>query len=313
MTTDDGWQLVRSHDGTGIAWRLDGPAQAGTASVLDPEDRALPPVVLSNGIACDDGYWRDVWPALAAHTPVLRWHYRGHGRSEDPHNPEEVILSSVVRDLLEVVEAAGIGRAVLVGHSYGVQVVCETFRSAPELVAGIVAVAGAAGHPLGTLRGRDPGTLLFPLLELAMWPAPRLVEEVLSAGFRSPLAYWVGRAIGGIGPEAPRDVMRRYFAHVADRDVPTMLRMFRAMQEHTAEDLLATIDVPTTVIAGTADGMTPLRHPRRMAETVPGAELVEVEGATHVLPVEFPDVVVEQTLALARAATAAPRLQEAEA
>lgn len=311
-TSDDAWRQVRSHDGTGIAWRIDGPRGAGTEHVLRDEERDLPAVVLCNGIACDDGYWRDVWPALAAHTDVVRWHYRGHGRSEDPRNREEVILSSVVRDLLEVIEAAGVRRAVLVGHSYGVQVVCEAFRSTPDLVAGIVAVAGAAGHPLGTVRGRDPGTLVFPLLELATWPAPRLAEAVLSAGFRSPLAYWVGRAIGGIGPEAPREVMQRYFDHVADRDVPTMLRMFRAMQEHSAEDLLPTIDVPAVVIAGSADGMTPTRYSERMAEAMPDARLVVVDGATHVLPIEYPDVVVDHTLALARRAGGLPaELREA--
>lgn len=288
--TDAVWRTVRSHDGTPLAWRVDRPTTAPA-----PDERP-PTIVLCNGIACDDGYWRDVWRPLSAHAPVVRWHYRAHGRSGAPANPEEVYVSSVVRDLQAVLDAAGADRAVLVGHSFGVQVIYEMVRAAPERVAGLVAVAGAAGHPLGTILGRNTGALVFPLLEMALWPAPRLASGVLRAGLRSPVAYWAGRAIGGIGSGAPREVMERYFAHVADRDIAVLLRMFRAMQEHSSEDVLPDISVPTRIVAGTADGMTPRRHARRMAAAIPGAQLVEVDGATHVLPIEHPDVVVREVL-----------------
>lgn len=283
---------MRSSDGTAIAWRSDGPADA-------------PTVVLCNGIACDDCYWSSAWPRIAEHHRVIRWHYRGHGRSEPPANPEEVIVASVVRDLGAVADAAGVDRAVLVGHSYGVQVIAEAYRARPDLVAGLVAVAGAFGHPLGTVLGRDPGVLLFPLLELAMWPAPRATTRVLRAGLRSPLAYWIGRAIGGVSADAPREPMEAYFEHVAGLDPELLLRMFRAMQSHSSADVLPTIDVPTVVLSGGADGMTPPRRSRRMAETIPGAELIQLPGATHVLPIEEPEAVADAVRrVVARAATA---------
>ena len=232
-----------------------------------------------------------MWPLLAADHRVVRWHYRGHGLSDSPANREEVIVASVVRDLAAVAGAAEVDRAVLVGHSYGVQVIAEAYRAHPELVAGLVAVAGAFGHPLGTLLGRDPGVVLFPLIELAMWPAPRAATEVLRAGLRSPLAYWIGRAIGGIGARAPRETLEAYFEHVAGLDPDVLLRMFRAMQAHSSADVLPTIAVPTVVLSGGDDGMTPPRRARRMAETIPGAELLELPGATHVLPIEEPAAV----------------------
>lgn len=289
-----GWQRVRSHDGTAIAWRVDGPEDA-------------PTVVLCNGIACDDVYWADVWPLLAEQVRVVRWHYRGHGLSENPRNREEVIISSVVRDLLEVLEASRTESAVLVGHSYGVQVICETFRSTPSVVDGLVAVAGAYGHPLGTVLGRNTGAMVFPLLELAMWPAPSATKRLLKLGFRSPIAYWAGRAIGGIGPQAPRETMDRYFQHLAELDPDVLLRMFRAMQEHTSEDVLPEIDVPTVILAGGRDGMTPAKLSQQMAEAVPAARLIELPDATHVLPAEEPAVVAREVLATVARTTEGPR------
>lgn len=285
------WNQVASHDGTAIAWRVDGPAGA-------------PTVVLCNGIACDDAYWSAIWPALADDVRVLRWHYRAHGRSGPPANPEEVIVSSVVRDLAAVVGAAEVDHAVLVGHSYGVQIILETYRLLPGLVDGLVAVAGAYGHPLGSVFGRDVGGLVFPMLELAFWPAPGVSRSLLRAGLRSPIAYWTGRAIRGIGPTAPRETMDRYFSHLADLDPEVLLRMFRAMQEHTAVDVLPEIEVPMVVIGGGRDGMTPARLSRELAAAVPGARLVELPDATHVLPAERPLVVIEEILAtVARVST----------
>ncbi len=253
-------------------------------------------VVLTNGIACDDLYWDEVWGPLAEQVRVVRWHYRGHGRSDPPANPEEITVSSCARDLVAVLDAAGAERAVVVGHSFGVQVALETIRRAPERVIGLVAVAGAYEHPLGTLLGRNPGTLVFPLLELATWPAPALTTAVVRTGLRSPLGYWIARVIRGAGPQASRALMKRYFAHAASLDPAVMLRLFRAMQEHSAADVLPTVAVPTTVLAGERDGMTPRRIARRMAAAVPGARLIEVASATHVLPVEAPGAVVREIL-----------------
>lgn len=274
-----GWRVTSSHDGTRLAWRVDGPAGA-------------PAIVLCNGIACDDGHWSLVWRTLARRYRVVRWHYRGHGRSAAPANPEEVYVSSTVRDLLAVAEAAGVARALLVGHSFGVQVACETWRFAPRLVAGLVAVAGAAGTPLGTVLGRNVAALLFPALAAGRWPARRLADGVTARMVRSPAAYWTGRLIGGIGPAAPRGQLDRYFRHLAAMDPELLLRMGRAMQEHSSADLLPSIDVPAVVLAGGADRMTRPRHGRTLAASLPDARYVEVDGATHVLPIERPDAVV---------------------
>lgn len=274
-----GWRLTQSHDGTGIAWRLDGPA-------------AAPAVVLCNGIACDDTHWTHVGATLTERFRVVRWHYRGHGRSEPPRNPEEVYVSSVVRDLLAVTDAAGISRAILVGHSFGVQVACETSRFRPRLLAGLVAVAGAAGTPLGTVFGHNVAALAFPALAAGRWPSRRLADDLTGRALRSPLAYWTGRAIGGIGRDAPRDLLQRYFGHVASMDPGLLLRMGRAMQEHTSDDLLGRLTVPTVVLAGAADRVTPPGRARRLAASVPGARFQVVAGATHVLPIERPETVV---------------------
>ncbi|MGH3665943.1 MAG: alpha/beta fold hydrolase, partial [Egibacteraceae bacterium] len=142
MTAPDrstGWRAVRSFDATPIAWRLDAPPDPLADTV---------PLVLCNGIACSDSYWRDCVESLARTRQVLRWDYRGHGRSDPPADPSRVGVAAVVGDLVATLEAAGLGTVALMGHSYGVQVVLEAVRALPDRVGGVVAVAGAPGAPL---------------------------------------------------------------------------------------------------------------------------------------------------------------------
>lgn len=289
-----GWRRVTSHDGTRIAWRLDGPPAALTGDGRVPRGQVA--VVLCNGISCDHVYWERVWPALAERAPVLRWHYRGHGYSDDPHSPSEVTVSSVVRDLYEVCLAAGVERAVLVGHSYGVQVICEAVRDRPELAVALCAVAGAYGSPLGRPFGRNPGVWVFDLLRLLLTRTP--TGRLFLWSTRLPTADPLARAVRLVGPRAPRELMRRWFDHLNRVDLDVLLRMMRAMQDHTTDDLLPTITVPVVAIAGGRDWATPPRVAQRMVERVADGRLVVVDDASHTLPIEAPEVVIREVLGL---------------
>jgi pimeloyl-ACP methyl ester carboxylesterase len=275
-----GWQRFRSFDGTDLAWRVDRPTAGGERT----------PVVLCNGIACSDGYWRDVAPRLARQRPVLRWDYRGHGRSGPPADPAEHHVSSVVRDLGALLDEVGWQRVLLVGHSYGVQVVLEAVGRRPERTAGVALIAGAPGQPLTRPLGVDPQVALFPLLAALAGATPSLVSRTWHLVWRSPAVYWAARLLRGTSAAAPREVMREYFEHVDGLDPLLLLDMFRSMQAHTAEDVLDHLDVPLLALAGDADGLTPLERMTRLAVRGRG-ELVIFRGGSHTLPAEHPEEV----------------------
>jgi pimeloyl-ACP methyl ester carboxylesterase len=67
--------------------------------------------------------------------------------------------------------------------------------------------------------------------------------------------------------------------------------MLSAAGQHSADDLLKDIMVPTLVVAGGRDGFTPPERSRAMAEAIPGAELLEIPNASHTAPIERPNVV----------------------
>lgn len=269
---------TRSFDGTEIAW---------TAAGGDAE----PAVILANGIVCTDTYWTYLFPHLAGRgRRVVFWDYRGHGRSGPPENPNEVTIRSHARDLLAVADAAGVERAVLVGHSMGVQTILEAYRDEPARVAGLVALAGPFEHPAKTFYGAPLLHYALPLLEFSATPLPDVTRTVWrSLTERGDLLDRSGRLGGMIGPAASRELMAEYFAHLSELDPLLVIRMVRAMGDHSARDLLPRIAVPTLVVAGTKDVMTPPRLAAEMAELIPDARLELVEGAGHTLPIDEPD------------------------
>lgn len=268
---------VTSFDGTELAWTA-----AGEGDLT---------VVLANGIFCSDVYWTFLQPQLVEHGyRVVFWDYRGHGRSSPPADPDQVSVPSHARDLWAVADAAGANRAVLLGHSMGVQTILEAYRLAPERVAGLLPVAGAYEHPDRTFYGLPVLHLLLPVMGWWVTPVPaatRLAWQALTAQVQ--LLDWSGRVSRMIGPDASHELMAEYFAHLATLDPLLCFRMLRAMGDHSARDLLPDVAAPTLVLAGGRDVMTPPGLARRMAAAIPDARLEVLPEGSHTLPIDDPD------------------------
>jgi pimeloyl-ACP methyl ester carboxylesterase len=267
-------------DGARVAWTSRG--------------RGAPAVLLADGIGCAGYIWRRLAPELARTHRVLHFNYRGHGRSDPPRDLADATVAACVDDLLSALDAAGEERAVLAGHSMGVQIVLEAHRRAPERVAGLVLVCGAPGRVLDTFHDSKVLKTVFPLARAFFdrWPA------IAAAGFRAvvksevameyALAFEVNRAL------VHREDLECYFDDLSRVSSPVFVRLLDSAAAHDASGHLAEIRVPTLVVAGERDGFTPMRLSLTMHEAIPGSELLVLPGGTHVGPVEHPALVAER-------------------
>jgi pimeloyl-ACP methyl ester carboxylesterase len=303
-------RFARGPDGTRLFYELMGPAQ--------PADPAAPCMVLSDGIGCDGFAWKYLAPHLAKTYRVLHWHYRAHGRSGAPVDPARVDIQSHARDLVAVMDDAGVERAVLYGHSMGTQVSLEGYRLARDRVAGLALLCGSYGRITTTFHGSDALAQVLPTIIELVEQNEGLVRAFwgrIPAG----LAFRIARLSGEVDSLAIREEdFRWYVEHIAAMDPVMFLAMLRLAGEHTAQDLLPTITTPTLVIAAERDTFTPAALARHMAETIPGGEIFELRGASHAAPVEQPVAVElridkfleERVLPIERARRASPGLRK---
>lgn len=257
-------------------------------------------VVFCDGIACDGFIWKYLWAELSEHASVAHWNYRGHGRSEAPRDPSRIELQDHARDLIAVRHALGDGPVVLVGHSMGCQVVLESLRESRVNVQGVVLICGAAGRITHTFKGTDMLAQALPVLIERVDAHPRLARALVGH-VPADVAVKVARLLGEVdGKTIDLKDMLPYMRHMVDIDLPMFLRMLRSAGDHSAMDLLGSLEIPALVIAGERDTFTPPRYGEQMAAAMPESELLVVAGATHVAPLEQRELVNARVLSFLR-------------
>lgn len=270
----------------------------GTRLYVRSKTGAHPPEAVRaffcDGIVCEGFIWKYLWEDLATLAPLVHWNYRGHGRSSPPRDADRIDIGAHCSDLVAVRKHVGDPPAVLVGHSMGCQVALECAHTNPDKVRGLVLICGTYGRVTRTVRG-------VPVLE---WVLPKIVElatkrsHVLRAIWsRIPpeMAFRLALRTGDIDPEKIRaEDMIPYFREMAQIDATMFVRMLKAAGEHDAEPYLKDITVPTLIIAGERDMLTPPFLSEAMARELPNSELFIVPGGTHVAPIEQPAIFQER-------------------
>lgn len=219
---------------------------------------AGPAVVFLHGAALDHTVWRfqTRWLAHRGHR-VVAPDLPGHGRSLEPirHSIEE--WADWLIDF-----ASGMAPAVLVGHSMGGLMAIEAAARRPQLVAGMVLV------------GTIPQMQIHPQLMSSAEANSPLAAE-LFAGWSFPTGYAGGHPEPGTWqPGGTERLVRRSPEDVLAIDLA-------ACAAFDATGPARAVSVPTLVVIGKADRMTPPRMQREMAGLIPGSEVVEMEGVGH--------------------------------
>lgn len=269
-------RYVQSFDGTDLYVRVAGEG---------------PAMVLCDGLGCDGFIWRHIRPKLEERFTVVRWHYRGHGRSKPPENMSALAVSDLRRDLLAVLDALDIGKATLFGHSMGVQVILDFAVEHPNRLAALVPMCGSFGRPLDTFHDNGLLSTIFPRLKNAVARWPDRAQWIWTNLLASEVAYQFTMHTEVEGSLLSRAAFKPYFDHMGSMDVKVFVRMLDLVRTHTVEDRLREISAPTLVIAGKRDTFTPVWLSRRMSRLIPNAELLIVPNGTHVAPLEQPELV----------------------
>lgn len=253
-----------------------------------------PSILLLHGLASSSHFWDLVAPRLAPRFRVVAFEQRGHGLSGKPSSGYG--FDRLIADAAAVIRALGLGRPVVVGHSWGANVALQLAVDRPRLVSGDVLVDGGFLSMRDRMDWRTARTMLAP---------PELKRMSLEQ-FRTGIRTFTRGAVE-ITPEIEAvflSLMR------VDRDGnihPRLsranhLRILRALWEQDAQGLLRRVRVPTLVLAvrsapGEGDSAGFMEEKERAAEVVKAIdEAVRFEWieGIHDIPIQRPDAVAER-------------------
>jgi pimeloyl-ACP methyl ester carboxylesterase len=255
-----------------------------------PEDGA-PAILLANGLGGSWRAWSHQLRQMQDRFRFVSWDYRGLYASPRPPSLERLDPRAQAEDGLAVLDEERIDGAIVIGWSMGVQVALEIARLAPARVRALVLINGVAGRPWDTLGG---GPLLGRLAPHAL-RAARTVPDLLHAGTMKAVSWpgtprWIQR-LGLASRTIDLDLFHTLAGSFGDLDMEVYVETLRQLGEHDAHDVLDGISMPTLLVAGSKDLMTPRASFERIAQRVPHAELLVVPGGTHYLAIEYPEVV----------------------
>jgi pimeloyl-ACP methyl ester carboxylesterase len=240
-----------------------------------------PVVVCTNGIATSTFYWDGLRARLAGRARVITWDLPGHGRSAPARTASATRIPALAQDLRRVLDAAGVQRAALIGFSMGCQVVLESWRHMPERIDALVPVLGAPGRLFDHFLHPAVGPQVIRVLKRVPSPALTATLSLGSRALRAPGVHTVNRWTGQVAADLPAAAMVPFYKHLARIDTRTARWMAAAAAEHDACPHLDGVRVPALVIAGGRDSFTPAALSQDVAARIPGAQLIEIEAATH--------------------------------
>ncbi len=260
-----------------------------------PED--APPVVLLHGWVCAARFWRLQIQDLMEDHRVIAYDLRGHGRSEAPTDGRWS-LDTFGDDLEAVLDACVDGPALLAGHSLGAMTIAAW--AGDHDVKGRARAAALINTGLGDL-----------ITESMLLKSPRAFDAARDR---------IGRMALGAGvplPPRPDPVSHRAVRYIALSKFasPAAVRFSEQMvlkthprvragcgRELSKLDLLDNIEhltVPTAVLYGSHDLLTPKAHALKLADALPDCEAaVELPESGHMGPLERPDEVTAALLEL---------------
>ena len=234
------------------------------------------PIVLIMGLGCSSAMWVRLAPRLAGRHRVILLDNRGAGQTKASGALVHRV-ANMARDVAAVLDAAGLRHAHVVGFSMGGMIAQQLAIDHASRVRSLTLLATNCGNPYAKLPAWDVQRLLFDRRR-------ETPEQALNA--MRPYVY--GRAT----PEqriAEDNTVR--IASFPPRNAYDA--QLYGLLYWTSYFQLPRLRMPTLIIHGLEDQLIPPQNGHLLASRIPGAELVEITGASHFAHTDNPEAVVE--------------------
>tara|TARA_X000000950_G_C13908144_1_gene657819 strand:+ start:3305 stop:4126 length:822 start_codon:yes stop_codon:yes gene_type:complete len=230
-------------------------------------------VIFLHGIGGNKRNWLSNFESFSKHFKTVAWDARGYGESDDYDG--ELNFDDFAQDLNKVIEYFSRKKAHIVGLSMGGRIAFTFFKNFPSKVASLVLCDTHKGFKHFTEEQQNEFI--------------RLRKEPLISGKEpSDIAPIVAKTL--IGNINNSDVYEQLVDSMNRLHKLSYIKSIEASVKSDHTDILHKIDVPTLVVVGELDTLTPPDLAKEIANEIPNAKLEIISGAGHLSNIEQPDI-----------------------
>ena len=218
------------------------------------------PLIMLHGSLCRHLLWKSQ-RALAEQTQLVLLDLPGHGESEPLEGA--ITVSRLAETVAHVIDELKLQEAVPVGHSLGGAIAIQLALSHPHMVKGLVLIG--TGAKLGVLPAILGG---------------------LQTDFQASINLSIGQL--GFSPKANPNVIEQVKSECLNCDPRIGYLDFAACNDFDMRSRIQEIKVPTLVLIGNDDQLTPVKWSQYLADHIPNSTLLVIKDAGHFIMVEQP-------------------------
>lgn len=265
------------HDGTRIFYEVRGEGR---------------PLIFCYGLACLMNHWHHQTKFFSNNYQVILLDYRGHHQSQTPNQREHLNLDSCVEDIKSVMTHLGYQKATFVGHSWGTQLLIRLYDLYPQIFEAIISVNGFASNPIVGMFGSNLPAAGFEVIKQAYARVPETANYLWQKLTYNSLMIKFTQMSGGFNPQLTKvKDIEVYLKGVASINLEVFIKFFEAMMNYDGRSVLEKISVPTLIIAGEQDFVTPLKYQEEMNRKIKSSELTKVPFGSHCSMLDMPEFV----------------------
>ncbi len=211
--------------------------------------------------------WQSQAEKLASNS-VLTFDLRGHGESDKPETDYSIPLFA--DDLFHLLNHLSIKKIILLGHSMGGMIAQQFYLEHPDKVNALILCSTASS-------GRE-------LVESGL-DIPAFINEIKLKGFRQAI---IESASSMLNPSASISLIDLMLKENLKTSPHAAVSSLKAMLDWDSQQEIHDIKVPTLLVVGEEDTITPPTLTRKLNERIPSSKLVTIKKCGHMLFLEKP-------------------------
>lgn len=254
-----------------------------------------PILVFNYGLVCSNHHWKFQTEYFDKKGYQILVHdYRGHFQSTGSQDVKKITFPQMAKDVSDLCAFVGIDKAVMLGHSMGVNICLQLAKDFPELVSGMILISGTFINVKDIMFDTNLMEFIAPIAALGLEKYPEIFKKVWASGGINPLIREIIHTTGFNRSKVSREFIEIYLNRVGQLGADVFFQLFNEMTRQNITGSLERMNMPSLVMGGHKDNVIPNHLQRTLASLLPHSETYFMKDGSHVPQADFPDMVNER-------------------